>query len=443
MKKLSEKAFKLLARAKTNAADNGVSRLNIHCIEAAFLDLYRSFLLTTVRKDRIMIAVDAMSTAMRTRNVSVSHIGLDREIQDFLEGSETETLTLPDFWTLVCSSPNSAFNAEALGEEAVEKLTETFRKIENGEAPSIGGVGGEMPMDGEDSFDWHTCCVDLVEQVKDYKKPFIGREDVIEDTIRTLVRMDKCNPCHVGEPGVGKTAVTLGLARKIATGDVPKALKNASLFEVDLAGMLAGSVFRGQFEQRLKTTLEGVLEESENPILFIDEIHTIVGAGSTGTSSMDASNILKPFLTEGKIKFIGATTYDEYRQHIEKDKALARRFQKIDIVEPSIEDAIKIVDGLKDAYGEHHGVTYHSEAIESAVRLSAKYMTDRFLPDKAIDLIDEAGAHHNIHPELGKDIVGADIEQVLTRLCHIPKITNEEEDFNSVRNLESALNERG
>jgi len=295
------------------------------------------------------------------------------------------------------------------------------------------GFGGAKP-----EFDWHQFCTDLTEKSKDYKKPFIGRSDIIARTIQVLCRMDKSNPIHVGEPGVGKSAITIGLAKKIAEGDVPNQLQGYKLYSVDLAAMIAGTKYRGEFEERLTKLLKGAEKEGK-VILFFDEMHTIVGAGAGGGSQMDASNILKPYLTEGTIKFIGATTYKEYKA-IEKDAALMRRFQKVDVVEPSIPDTIKILQGLKSAYEDYHKVIYTDEAIESAVKLTAAHVHDRFLPDKAIDIIDEAGAAQSIaKAKDGAKVTAENIEDTISVLCHIPKKSFEKDEFKSIRILGDTL----
>ena len=228
--------------------------------------------------------------------------------------------------------------------------------------------------------------------------PLIGRDDEIERTIHVLCRRRKNNPIYVGDPGVGKTAIAEGLAMQIHDGAVPDVLKDAVIYALDMGALLAGTKFRGDFEARLKGVLNG-LKKHPNSILFIDEIHTIVGAGATSGGSMDASNILKPALASGELKCIGSTTYHDYKSYFERDRALARRFQKIEIPEPSQEDAIKILEGLKPHYEKHHGVRYSSGAIRAAVKLSAKHINDRRLPDKAIDVIDEIGAAVKIQPE--------------------------------------------
>lgn len=297
-----------------------------------------------------------------------------------------------------------------------------------------------LTMGGEESsnFNWKEYAENLIEKAKTFDKPFVGREDLIEATIRVLARKEKCNPVHVGEPGVGKTAITYGLAKRILDGKVPDKLKKATLYSIDLSGMLAGCMYRGMFEERLKIVLKEISKD-EMPIMFIDEIHMIVGAGATGNDSMDASNILKPYLTEGKIRIIGATTYEEYKKYIEKDKALARRFQRIVVNEPSIEDTIKIIKGLKEAYEEFHEVVYTDEAIETAVKLSDKYIKDRFLPDKAIDLIDEAGAEHTLHPGKSKKITKSMIEKLIQKNYKVVRVEAEKNDISTLRTMDTEL----
>src|SRR6201990_3265906 len=226
----------------------------------------------------------------------------------------------------------------------------------------------------------------------------IGREPEIERTIQILCRRTKNNPLYVGDPGVGKTAIAEGLAKRIVEGDVPEVLAKSTIFALDMGALLAGTRYRGDFEERLKAVVNE-LEAMQGAILFIDEIHTVIGAGATSGGAMDASNLLKPALASGNLRCIGSTTYKEYRTHFEKDRALVRRFQKIDVMEPSVEDTVKILKGLKPYYEEHHKVRYTSEAIRTAVELAAKYIHDRKLPDKAIDVIDEVGAAQMLVPE--------------------------------------------
>ena len=281
----------------------------------------------------------------------------------------------------------------------------------------------------------------LNEYVKnEYTDPLIGRDEILNRTIQILCRRTKNNPIHVGEPGVGKTAITLGLARLINEGKVPEKIKNAEIFSLDIGATLAGTKYRGDFEERIKKVLNEI-SNHENPIVYIDEIHTIVGAGAIGGGSLDTSNLLKPYLMDGKIKFIGATTFDEYKKYFEKDKALSRRFQTIEVKETSVEETIKIIEGLKSNYETYHNVKYTNEAIKIAVELSSKYINDRFLPDKAIDIIDEAGSYISMNRKDSNEkiIDEKTIEEVISKVCHIPKNTVEKDEISSLKELEDNL----
>ncbi len=270
--------------------------------------------------------------------------------------------------------------------------------------------------------------------------PLIGREDILERTMQVLSRRLKNNPVHVGEPGVGKTAITEGLAQRIVAGAVPQSLKNAKIYRLDMGGLIAGTRFRGDFEERLKRVI-AELQKQEKVILFIDEIHTIVGAGAVSGGSMDASNILKPVLADGKIRCIGTTTYDEYRKYFEKDGALSRRFQKIDIHEPSHEDTIKILKGIKSRYEEHHNVINTDDALAQAVELSARYITERKLPDKAIDVIDETGAFARMYArdEENPTITAHQIEQMIAKMARIPERTVSASETAKLQYLEDEI----
>jgi ATP-dependent Clp protease ATP-binding subunit ClpA len=270
--------------------------------------------------------------------------------------------------------------------------------------------------------------------------PLIGRDDEIERTIHVLCRRRKNNPIYVGDPGVGKTALAEGLALKIHHGEVPDVLKDAVIYALDMGALLAGTKFRGDFEARLKGVLTG-LKKQPNSILFIDEIHTIVGAGATSGGSMDASNILKPTLASGELKCIGSTTYHDYKSYFERDRALARRFQKIEVPEPSQDEAYKILEGLKPHYEKHHGVHYSAGAIRAAVQLSAKHINDRKLPDKAIDVIDEVGAAVKIQPpeKRKKMISPKDIERIVAKIAKIPPRSVSTSDKEQLQNLERDL----
>jgi ATP-dependent Clp protease ATP-binding subunit ClpA len=284
-------------------------------------------------------------------------------------------------------------------------------------------------------------CVDLNKKAGEGKiDPLIGREAEVNRTIQILCRRNKNNPLFVGDPGVGKTAIAEGLARKITKGEVPTVLKDCTVYSLDMGTLLAGTRYRGDFEERLKAVMKEI-EQKAGAILFIDEIHTVIGAGATSGGAMDASNLLKPALAGGALRCIGSTTYKEYRQHFEKDRALVRRFQKIDVNEPSIPDAIAIMKGLKPYYEEFHKVQYTDEAIESAVQLSARYMADRKLPDKAIDVIDETGASLMLLPEdkRKKIITIEDIEATIATMARIPAKSVSKDDTTVLKNLEAEL----
>jgi len=284
-------------------------------------------------------------------------------------------------------------------------------------------------------------CINLNQKAADGKiDTLIGREKEVNRTVQILCRRSKNNPLYVGDPGVGKTAIAEGLAKRIIDGDVPEVLKDAVIFSLDMGVLLAGTRYRGDFEERLKAVITQI-EKMPDAVLFIDEIHTVIGAGSTSGGSMDASNLLKPALGRGTIKCIGSTTYKEYRNHFEKDRALVRRFQKIDVAEPSIDDAVKILNGLIGYFEDHHDVKYAPEAIRTAVELSAKYIGDRKLPDKAIDIIDEVGAAQKLLPEDArkKTITVEDIEQTVSIIARIPPKTVSKNDRESIKNLERDL----
>ncbi|MBX9683592.1 MAG: ATP-dependent Clp protease ATP-binding subunit ClpA [Hyphomicrobium sp.] len=286
-----------------------------------------------------------------------------------------------------------------------------------------------------------TYCVNLNKKARDGKiDPLIGREQEVLRTIQILCRRQKNNPLFVGDPGVGKTAIAEGLARKIIQGEVPEVLLDATIFSLDMGALLAGTRYRGDFEERLKAVMKEV-EAFDGAVLFIDEIHTVIGAGATSGGAMDASNLLKPALQSGALRCIGSTTYKEYRQHFEKDRALVRRFQKIDVKEPSVEDAIEILRGLKSVFEDYHKIKYTNEAIKSAVELSAKYIHDRKLPDKAIDVIDETGASQMLVPEnkRKKKITTKEIEATVATMARIPPKTVTKSDAEVMGNLNRDL----
>ncbi len=274
--------------------------------------------------------------------------------------------------------------------------------------------------------------------------PLIGREDILERTMQVLCRRLKNNPVHVGEPGVGKTAITEGLAQLIAKGEVPDPIKKSKIYALDMGALLAGTKYRGDFEERLKRVIRE-LKAIPNAILFIDEIHTVVGAGAVSGGSMDASNILKPALASGKMRCIGSTTYDEYRKYFERDNALSRRFQKIEVPEPSIEDTHKILLGLKDRYEEYHDVRYADDAVRAAAELSARYINDRHLPDKAIDVLDEAGSYARMNRPEGSGIIHItvrDIERVVSKISRVPEKSVNSDEADKLHELEAELKTR-
>jgi ATP-dependent Clp protease ATP-binding subunit ClpA len=299
--------------------------------------------------------------------------------------------------------------------------------------------GEKVVKQGTDALEAY--CVNLNDKARKGRiDPLIGREPEVERTIQILCRRSKNNPLFVGDPGVGKTAIAEGLARKIVKGEVPDVLKNCTIYSLDMGSLIAGTRYRGDFEERVKSVVKE-LEALKGAILFIDEIHTVIGAGATSGGAMDASNLLKPALQAGTLRCMGSTTYKEYRQYFEKDRALVRRFQKIDIAEPTIPDAIKILKGLKPYFEEYHKVRYTNEAVKAAVELAAKYINDRKLPDKAIDVIDEVGASQMLLPESKrKKVIGVrEVEEVVAKIARIPPKSVSKTDAEALRTLEDDL----
>ena len=323
---------------------------------------------------------------------------------------------------------------EALEEDLPEFISQLISRYEEVEEED-----NLQTSPQEKSEPWRNFVTCLNDCLQDHN-PLIGREAELERTIQVLCRKEKNNPLHVGEPGVGKTSLAYGLAARIEAREVPERLLDCRIYELDLGTLLAGTQYRGDFEKRLKTIMEGVRNEGR-AIIYIDEIHNLIGAGRTGDGSMDASNMLKPYLESGDIRFIGSTTYEEYNRYFARSKGLVRRFQQIDIHEPSIEETIHIVEGLKEKYEEFHGVTYHPDVIPYAVKASVRYISDRFLPDKAIDLVDEAGAYREIHPiPSGEQIVDKTlITDVLARICKVDALAMKEEDTTSLETLHARI----
>lgn len=316
-------------------------------------------------------------------------------------------------------------------------LLDEYRQNSPDDEPEADDADAEPDYFGEPQrqTDWHKLVTCVNDNVASHN-PLIGREAELERTIQILCRKDKNNPLHVGEPGVGKTALVYGLADRINKGEVPERLRNCRIYAMDMGSMLAGTQYRGDFEKRIKQVMEGARKEG-NVIIYIDEIHNMIGAGRGSDGSLDASNMLKPYLESGEIRFIGSTTYDEYKRYLATSRGIVRRFQQIDIQEPSVSDAISILNGLQKKYEDFHHVTYTPDAISYAVSASAKFVADRYLPDKAIDLIDEAGAYRELHPTEGEQqpVDKELVKKVLTRVCKIDATALSESDNSALSTL--------
>ncbi|MDT5157612.1 MAG: ATP-dependent Clp protease ATP-binding subunit ClpA [Acidobacteriota bacterium] len=365
------------------------------------------------------------------------------------EGSGQKEVDGGNVLAAIFQSPNShaVYLLKRQGVTRLDVLNYLAHGISKVE-PEDGGVGEFASEVGEDYESEQAArdplkafATNLVERAAEGKiDPLIGRDAEVARTIQVLCRRRKNNPIYVGDPGVGKTAIAEGLALRIQQNEVPDALKGTEVYSLDMGALLAGTKYRGEFEQRLKAVISA-LKKKPNVILFIDEIHTIVGAGAVSGGTMDASNIIKPVLASGEIRCIGSTTYPEYKAAFERDRALARRFQKIEIGEPSLEETIKILEGLKTYYEQHHGVTYSQEAVRAAAELAAKHIHDRFLPDKAIDVIDEVGAMVKLMPaaERPSEVGVHEIEMVVARMAKIPPRTIKGTEKDRLQNLETAL----
>ena len=339
---------------------------------------------------------------------------------------------------------------KAIGDRQGEFLAsvDSFYPLE-GDASDTGIMSDEMDDEYDDDYDeegrnmpddWHQL-VTCISRKVDEHNPLIGREQELDRTIQVLCRAEKNNPLHIGEPGVGKTALVYGLAKLINEDKVPDRLKGARIYSMDIGQMLAGAQYRGDFEKRIKLVMAGAANEG-NAIIYIDEIHNIIGAGRGSDGSLDASNMLKQYLEAGDIRFIGSTTYEEYNRYMSKSKSITRRFQQIDIKEPSEEETIKILEGLQYKYNKYHGVTYRKDALEYAVRASAKYISNRCLPDKAIDLMDEAGAYLEVHPVEYRQrsyVTKAIIQQILTKVCKIDAAAIKDEDNDALATLQQRM----
>ena len=333
-------------------------------------------------------------------------------------------------------------------EMAEEAKTKARKKRENRKTRMEEGVFDETPQDSEPMEEeprqerWKnyvTCLNEALEGVN----PLIGREEELERTMQILCRKEKNNPLHLGEPGVGKTAIVYGLAKLLNEGNVPEPLKGAKIYSLDMGSLLAGTQYRGDFEKRFRMIMDGICTE-EKPIVYIDEIHNIVGAGAVSGGSLDVSNMLKPYLAEGRVRFIGATTYEEYKKHFEKSKSLVRRFQNVEIKEPGVDETVEILSGLKKHYESYHGVKYGKGVLDYAVRMSDRYINERFLPDKAIDLIDEAGAYRRLHPldQKTQSVSKELIDEILSKTCQIPKQVVESDEVEKLAGLEKRMESR-
>lgn len=360
-------------------------------------------------------------------------VSLTRAIENMMiqvRGSGKKEAHLTDMLVAIFDEEHS-YSVQLLKQHGVEKL-DILEILTNQEDPSV-----QEKADKKSALELYT--VDLVELAKKDKiDPLIGRVEEVQRVMQVLCRRKKNNPILVGEAGVGKTAIVEGLALKIAKKETPKILSDAKLYALDIGSLLSGAKYRGDFEKRLKDVLIE-LKSKANSILFIDEIHTIVGAGATSGGSMDLSNLLKPSLATGEIKCIGATTYSEFRNFFDKDRALSRRFSKLDISEPSVDDAYEILLGLKSRYEEHHGVKYPQKVLKSSVELAKKYINDKFLPDSAIDLIDEVGASFHLQKRKRKAVSIHDIESILARVANIPPRSVSSDETELMRDLEVKL----
>lgn len=353
--------------------------------------------------------------------------------------SDQETLDVPHVVAAMLML-NDSQAAYLLDQFTGDEKGEFMQSLVSAYAVDETGEGAEGDDDANSPAPWRKL-VTCVNDTYAAHNPLIGREAELERTMQVLCRKDKNNPLHVGEPGVGKTALIYGLTALIERGEVPERLRGAHVYMMDMGTMVAGTQFRGDFEKRIKMVMEGLAQEG-NAILCIDEIHNLIGAGRNGDASLDASNMLKPYLESGAIRFIGSTTYDEYNRYIAKQKSLVRRFQQIDIAEPSVDDAIRIVEGLRPSYEKFHGVKYAAGVVEFAVRSAAKHIRDRFLPDKAIDLIDEAGAYRETHPLTTQKRQTVDrrlLTDILARVCKIDAEALKEQSNDALRTLESDI----
>ncbi len=384
-------------------------------------------------------------------------------LEKHCEANSVEVVGLPELFDYILQLKESNAATELKGllgddrDSFFARLNDTYlpmlkaQRAENQKEE----IQEEQEQEGEDMPDvevrderkqatqgWRDYVLCINDHLQDHN-PLIGREAELDRTVQVLCRKDKNNPLHIGEPGVGKTSIVYGLAQRIEDGNVPESLQGVKIYQLDLGSLIAGTQYRGDFEKRLKSVMKGIAAE-QGAILYIDEIHNIVGAGQTGEGSMDASNLMKPYLEGGKVRFIGATTYEEYNRYIMRNKGLMRRFQQVPIEEPSIEETIKIIQMLKEGYETFHQVKYDDDALEFAVTGSARHITDRYLPDKAIDLIDEAGAWVQMHSQDDEEhrVDKALIANVLARIAKVDALTMDEQDNGRLETLEERVKDK-
>jgi len=384
-------------------------------------------------------------------------------LEKHCEANSVEVVGLPELFDYILQLKESNAAAELKGllgddeDRFFARLNDTYlpmlkaQRAENQKEE----IQEEQEQEGEDMPDvevrderkqatqgWRDYVLCINDHLQDHN-PLIGREAELDRTVQVLCRKDKNNPLHIGEPGVGKTSIVYGLAQRIEDGNVPESLQGVKIYQLDLGSLIAGTQYRGDFEKRLKSVMKGIAAE-QGAILYIDEIHNIVGAGQTGEGSMDASNLMKPYLEGGKVRFIGATTYEEYNRYIMRNKGLMRRFQQVPIEEPSIDETIKIIQMLKEGYETFHQVKYDDDALEFAVTGSARHITDRYLPDKAIDLIDEAGAWVQMHSKDDEEhrVDKALIANVLARIAKVDALTMDEQDNGRLETLEERVKDK-
>lgn len=376
---------------------------------------------------------------------SVQFVRLINLSQNVVESSSASEMDIPHIvqgmMLMNGSFPAALFERISEGNE-VEFMTKLVTEYEAGampKSPASNSTGGTRPTPKGDWMQFVTCLNDQV----DYSNPLIGRKQELARTIQILSRKEKNNPLHVGEPGVGKTAIAYGLAAMIEKNEVPECLAGCKIFSLDLGSLIAGTQYRGDFEKRLKAVLDGAVASSPS-ILYIDEIHNIIGAGKIDKGSLDAGNILKPYLEGGELRFMGATTYEEYNQNFIRDKAFSRRFEQVPIPEPSIDECVEILNGIKKKFEDYHHVIYTDEAIRFAASGADKYITGRYLPDKAVDLLDESGAWRKLNPndDAVQTVDKKLISEVLAHICKVDILAEDEDDLDKVANIEDRIKEQ-